>query len=137
MYRLDYAPAAQKAIRAMRDRRLKARIEAALLKLREDPRPVGAKRLAGQEGLLRIRVGEWRIRFEVRERDVLFVRIGSRRAGMRGWGNSVKAASYLLLILHAALNPAHVEHQERVCKVKNVVRPFQNRLPLNVVSCYN
>jgi mRNA interferase RelE/StbE len=80
VYRLEYAAAARKAIRAMRDQRLKGRIEAALLRLREDPRPAGAKRLAGQEGLLRIRVGEWRILYEVREREVvvLAVRIGPR-----------------------------------------------------------
>lgn len=84
MYRLEYAPAARKTIRAMRDRRLKGRIEAALLGLREDPRPAGAKRLAGQEGLLRIRVGDWRILYEVREREVvvLVVRIGPRGGGV-------------------------------------------------------
>ena len=39
-----------------------------------------AERLAGQEGLLRIRVGVWRILYEVREREVvvLVVRIGPR-----------------------------------------------------------
>lgn len=38
------------------------------------------KRLAGQGGLLRVRVGEWRIVYEVREREVvvLVVRIGAR-----------------------------------------------------------
>lgn len=84
MYRLEYAPAARKTIRAMRDRRLKGRIEAALLGLREDPPPAGAKRLAGQEGLLRIRVGDWRILYEVREREVvvLVVRIGPRGGGV-------------------------------------------------------
>ena len=46
-YRLDYAPAARKAIRAIRDVKLKRRIETALLALREEPRPSGAKRLVG------------------------------------------------------------------------------------------
>ncbi len=79
-YRLDYAPAARKAIRAIRDAKLKRRIETALLRLREEPRPAGAKRLAGQEGLLRIRVGDWRVLYEVHEREVvvLVVRIGPR-----------------------------------------------------------
>lgn len=80
MYRLDYAPAARKAIRAIRDVKLKRRIESALLALREEPRPAGMKRLVGQDGLLRIRVGDWRILYEVREQEVvvLVVRIGSR-----------------------------------------------------------
>jgi mRNA interferase RelE/StbE len=65
---------------AMRDRPLKARIEAALLRLREEPRPAGAKRLVGQGGLMRLRVGEWRIVYAVREREVvvLVLRIGPR-----------------------------------------------------------
>lgn len=77
MYRLDYAPAARKAIR---DVKLKRRIEGALLTLREEPRPAGVKRLVGQDGLLRIRVGDWRILYEVREQEVvvLVVRIGPR-----------------------------------------------------------
>ena len=88
-YRLEYAPAARKAIRAIRDTKLKRRIEAALLGLREDPRPPGAKRLAGQEGLLRIRVGDWRILYEVHEREVvvLVVRIGRAGRSMSGWGD--------------------------------------------------
>ncbi len=42
--------------------------------------PRGAKRLTGQEGLLRIRVGDWRVLYEVHEREelVLVVRIGPR-----------------------------------------------------------
>jgi mRNA interferase RelE/StbE len=52
----------------------------ALQGLGTDPRPAGAKRLAGQEGLLRIRVGDWRILYEVHDREVLVlvVRIGPR-----------------------------------------------------------
>jgi mRNA interferase RelE/StbE len=79
-WRLEYAPAARKAIRAIRDTRLRARIESALLRLRKEPRPAGVKRLVGQEGLLRVRVGDWRIVYEVREREVvvMVVRIGPR-----------------------------------------------------------
>jgi mRNA interferase RelE/StbE len=79
-YRLDYAPAARKAIRSIRDQKLKRRIEAALLALREEPRPAGATRLVGKEGLLRIRVGDWRILYEVHDREVLVlvVRVGPR-----------------------------------------------------------
>jgi hypothetical protein len=58
-----------------------------------EPRPAEVKRLAGQEGL-RIRVGDWRILCEVREREVvvLVVRIGPRgevyeRLGGRRRGN--------------------------------------------------
>jgi mRNA interferase RelE/StbE len=56
----------------------KGRIETALLKLREDPRPPGEKRLVGHEGPMRIQVGDWRIIYEVREREVvvLVARVG-------------------------------------------------------------
>lgn len=47
MYRPDYAPAARKAIHSIRDVKLKRRIKAALVALREEPRPEGMKRLVG------------------------------------------------------------------------------------------
>jgi mRNA interferase RelE/StbE len=74
------APPARKSLKAIRDTRLPGRIVRALQGLESDPRPAGVKRLAGQEGLLRIRVGDWRILYEVREREVvvLVVRIGPR-----------------------------------------------------------
>jgi mRNA interferase RelE/StbE len=74
------APAARKSLKAIRDTPLRGRVDRALHGLEADPRPAGAKRLAGQEGLLRIRIGDWRILYEVREREVLVlvVRIGQR-----------------------------------------------------------
>jgi mRNA interferase RelE/StbE len=74
------APAARKSLKAIRDTRLRGRVVRALQGLEADPRPAGVKRLAGQEALLRIRVGDWRILYEVREREVvvLVVRIGPR-----------------------------------------------------------
>jgi mRNA interferase RelE/StbE len=65
------APAARKSLRAIRDRRLLARIIRALESLEVDPRPAGAKRLVGQEGLMRVRVGDWRILYELKERKVM------------------------------------------------------------------
>ncbi len=72
------APPARKALKAIRDKRLRGRIVRALQGLETDPRPAGVKRLVGQEGFLRIRVGDWRIIYEVREVVVLVVRIGPR-----------------------------------------------------------
>jgi mRNA interferase RelE/StbE len=74
------APPARKALKAIRDKRLRGRIVRTPQGLETDPRPAGAKRLAGQEGLLRLRVGDWRILYELREREVvvLVVRIGPR-----------------------------------------------------------
>ena len=74
------APAARKSLKAIRDTRLRGRIVKALQGLEEEPRPAGVKRLVGQGGTLRIRVGDWRILYEVREQEVvvLVVRIGPR-----------------------------------------------------------
>lgn len=74
------APAARKSLKAIRDTRLRGRIVRALQGLEEEPRPSGAKRLVGLGGTLRIRVGDWRILYEVREQEVvvLVVRIGPR-----------------------------------------------------------
>lgn len=79
-WRVELSPKARKNLRAIRDRRLRGRIAAALQGLEENPRPEGAKRLAGQDGAMRIRVGDWRILYEVREREVivLVLRIGPR-----------------------------------------------------------
>lgn len=77
---VEFSPAARKNLKAIRDTRLRARIVRALKTLEADPRPAGAKRLAGQAGVLRLRVGAWRILYEVRDREVvvLVVRIGPR-----------------------------------------------------------
>lgn len=79
-WRLEYTSAARKDVRAIRDRVLKRRIEAALLRLREDPRPADAVRLTGFEGVWRVRVGDWRIAYAIRDEVlvVLVVAVGTR-----------------------------------------------------------
>ena len=49
--------------------------------LQENPRPVGVEKLAGPEDLYRVRVGDWRIVYAVRDRElvVIVIRIGHRR----------------------------------------------------------
>jgi len=49
--------------------------------LQENPRPAGVEKLAGPEDLYRIRVGDWRIVYAIRDRAlvVIVVRIGHRR----------------------------------------------------------
>lgn len=80
VWAVTLAPPARKALRAIRDPRLRGRIVKALQGLEADPHPAGVRRLVGQEGLMRLRVGDWRILYEVREREVLVlvVRIGPR-----------------------------------------------------------
>ncbi|MDR7420652.1 MAG: type II toxin-antitoxin system RelE/ParE family toxin [Armatimonadota bacterium] len=57
------------------------RITEALLALEADPRPSGVTKLAGSASRWRMRVGDYRILFEVRDSDqtVLVLRIAHRR----------------------------------------------------------
>ena len=79
-YRVEFKPSAAKAVRkldAESRRRVIARAEA----LADDPRPPGAEKLEGMPDLYRIRVGDYRIIYQVTDRIllVLVVRVGHRR----------------------------------------------------------
>jgi len=60
---------------------LYGRIMRKLEALQENPRPFGVEKLAGPEDLYRVRVGDWRIVYAIRDRElvVIVVRIGHRR----------------------------------------------------------
>lgn len=57
------------------------RIGAAIDALASNPRPVGAIRLAGATDLYRVRVGDYRVLYEIQDAEliVLVVKIGHRR----------------------------------------------------------
>lgn len=61
------------------------RILRALIELETHPRPPGAKKLAGREDLWRIRVGDYRIVYEIHDRIllVLVVRVAHRHEAYR------------------------------------------------------
>lgn len=62
------------------------RIDQAILSLADDPRPPGSKKLVGYEDLYRIRVGDWRIVYTIRDEQllILVVRIAPRGTVYRG-----------------------------------------------------
>lgn len=63
-YRVEATPAARRDLRRLSPdvrRRIAARIDA----LADDPRPTGARALAGPDRFLRLRVGEYRIVYDV------------------------------------------------------------------------
>jgi mRNA interferase RelE/StbE len=72
-------PAAQRALRRV-DRTIRRRLLNALDDLATDPRPHGAKPLKGHRPLLRVRMGEYRIVYEVRDRElvVMVITLGHR-----------------------------------------------------------
>jgi len=78
-YEVVLRPAAQRALRHA-DRPIQRRLVNAMTDLETAPRPQGVKALKGQRGLLRIRVGDYRVVYEVRDRElvVYVVNIGHR-----------------------------------------------------------
>ena len=60
---------------------IQTRIVTALRKLAENPRPSGIEKLKGEENAYRLRVGDYRVLYEVHDKRllVLVVKIGHRR----------------------------------------------------------
>jgi mRNA interferase RelE/StbE len=78
-YQIAFTPAAQRQLASLdppTQRRVANRIEA----LGSAPRPPGAVALKGGQGELRIRIGDWRIIYMVRDAEllVLVIKIGHR-----------------------------------------------------------
>jgi mRNA interferase RelE/StbE len=63
------------------DRQTLARISRAINNLSENPRPTGCLKVKTAEGLWRIRVGDWRIGYEIDDeaRHVTIITVGHRR----------------------------------------------------------
>ncbi|NYE47427.1 mRNA interferase RelE/StbE [Spinactinospora alkalitolerans] len=53
------------------DKPIRRRVQTAIDRLAEDPRPQGTRALAGFPGLLRIRVGDYRVIYTVRDEELL------------------------------------------------------------------
>jgi mRNA interferase RelE/StbE len=79
-YRVEIAPAAQRELSKL-PKNVKKRIDERILALAENPRPPGSKKLEGADDFHRIRVGDYRIVYQIKDKVllVLVVRIGHRR----------------------------------------------------------
>lgn len=79
-YTIEYLPAAAREVRKL-DTTIRRRVLAAIEKLAHDPRPHGSEQLVGGEGERRIRVGDYRIVYEVEDDRliVLVLATGHRR----------------------------------------------------------
>jgi mRNA interferase RelE/StbE len=78
-YRIEWKPSARKQVRRL-DVSIRRRVLDAIGKLGEDPRPTGSVTLTGSPGWRRIRIGSYRVVYEV-QGDVLLVlvlRVGGR-----------------------------------------------------------
>ena len=79
-YAVQILPSAQRQL-AKLDPPLRKRIAAAIDGLADNPRPSGGKKLQGAGNVWRIRVGDYRILYEIHDRQLLVVviEIGHRR----------------------------------------------------------
>jgi mRNA interferase RelE/StbE len=83
-YRIEITTQAAKQLAALEPltmKRVAARIDA----LAVEPRPPSARKLATKEGFYRIRVGDYRVIYQVADRRILvtIIRIGHRRDAYR------------------------------------------------------
>jgi len=62
------------------DRPVKNRVVTAILALASDPRPPGCLKVKSAEGVWRIRVGDWRIGYEIDDslQEVVVIKVGHR-----------------------------------------------------------
>ncbi|MDK8769019.1 type II toxin-antitoxin system RelE/ParE family toxin [Corynebacterium freneyi] len=79
-YAISYVPSAAKAIRKL-DKSVARRLLGAIDGLATDPRPPGFIQLAGGRGEFRIRVGDYRVVYDVQDGEliILVLRVGHRR----------------------------------------------------------
>ncbi len=84
MYRVSLERAAEKDLRRL-PARLHNRIISALQALAEEPRPVGCRKLTGSDRDWRIRVGDYRIVYEIDDSatEVRVNRVRHRRGVLR------------------------------------------------------
>lgn len=79
-YTISYVPSAAKVIRKL-DKSTARRLLHAIGTLASDPRPNGCVQIKGGDGELRIRVGDYRVIYSIRDEElvVLVLRVGHRR----------------------------------------------------------
>jgi mRNA interferase RelE/StbE len=85
MYHLDIKPSAEKQLDRLAAN-VRARITKAMERLCNNPRPPGCVKLKGEDDLWRIRVGDYRVVYAIRDEEliVLVVRVADRKDVYRG-----------------------------------------------------
>lgn len=79
-YRVEFTTAAAKELRKL-DPAIRRRILSGIAELERDPRPAGCKKLTGESNAWRIRIGDYRVLYEVMDDAlvVTVVRVAHRR----------------------------------------------------------
>lgn len=82
-YRVEFAPSAARAFRTL-ERVVQTRLAASIDGLARSPRPRGAEKLQGREDRDRLRVGDYRIVYDVQDEVLLVLVLVLRVAHRRG-----------------------------------------------------
>ena len=79
-YAIDFVPSAKRELQKL-PREVQLKLNQRIDSLSLDPRPRGSKKLKGGDELWRIRMGDYRVVYEVRDKVllVLVVRVSHRR----------------------------------------------------------
>jgi mRNA interferase RelE/StbE len=93
-YHVNVSPAAARQLRKI-DLATRRRIVAAIDRLTITPRPVGCRALTGHPGLLRIRIGDFRVVYTVRDAQlvILVIAVANRRDVYRDFDVSRRKGS--------------------------------------------
>lgn len=80
-YTVSIKPKALKYLAGILDAGLYQRLREAIDSLAGNPRPPGCLKMQGEDGLYRVRVGDYRIIYQIQDAAlvVLVIRIGNRR----------------------------------------------------------
>ncbi|HDN27298.1 MAG TPA: type II toxin-antitoxin system RelE/ParE family toxin [Thioploca sp.] len=80
VYLVEYTPAASRQICKLK-KTVQTRLKSKITMLSENPRPHGCKKLKGFENNYRLRVGDYRVIYEIHDDVllVLIVKVGPRR----------------------------------------------------------
>lgn len=84
-FQVSFERAADRALDSLPKRDC-ARVLSKIESLERDPRPTGAKKLVGETDVWRIRVGDYRVIYRVKDAElvILIIKIGHRREVYRG-----------------------------------------------------
>ena len=79
-YQVIVKPSAEKVIRKL-DRDTRRKVTRLLEALAEEPRPGGVVKLAGDDNLWRVRIGDYRVVYEIHDKRlvILVVKVGHRK----------------------------------------------------------
>ena len=84
-YQIEWKPSALKEFRRL-PADIRAKVENAVGELADNPRPAGCRKIVGLECAYRIRVGTYRLIYEIQDNKLLVhvVRVRHRRDAYRG-----------------------------------------------------